>query len=767
MKSPAGHPAAQERPLALQTALQHHMAGRLGEAEAIYHKLLEDQPEHPDALYLLGEIAGQRMQHERAVDLILRAIKINPHNPVYYINLGRVYRSQGNPDQAVLAYRQALALQPDNAVAHNGIGNVFFDQGRVDEAIASYRAAIALRPEVAEMHCNLGNALKARSSLDEAASSYLNALELKPNDVDLYNKLGNVRLAQGELNDARACYDIALSIDPNVAESHCNRGNVFQEQGELDEAIASYRRALALKPDFPEACNNLGNALMAQGKQEEAVLCFQSALSFKPEYPEAFGNLGNALKAQGRYDDAIACYRQALSLRPESAEAHFNLGVALMEQGKFDAAMASYRTALSYNPAYVEAHCNLGVVLKEQGRLDEAQGCYGAALRIDPDYGDALYNLGVIYGLKEQYALAEEWYRKALAVDPGMVSAHVNLSAILRDSGRFDEARWHRDQAYRKQCLFVTRFPSAVRDVLILFDAGKGNIPVRYLFPARDNNLIEWMIEYAPIEQYGQLPPYDVVFNAIGDPDVTGPTEQAVARFLAACDKPVLNPPGRIPRTARHLLPALIGDVDGIVLPPVWRVEQQGEWFANPDFRFPLLVRPLASHGGEGVVLVESREALATMQPCRTGTVYLNAYYDYRSADGYFRKYRIIFVDRKPYPYHLAISEHWMVHYVTADMLSLPWKREEERRFLENPAAVLGARGMAAIEAIGRRLDLDYGGIDFSLLPDGRLLVFEANATMLVHPEEDIDALKFKNPYIQKIFDAFSDLLNRVTQQQR
>lgn len=764
MKTPPRHTAAKEHPITLQTALQHHMAGRLPEAEAIYHTLLEKQPDHPDALYLLGEIAGQRSQYEQATDLISRAIKANPRNPIYYINLGRVYRSQGKLEQAITSYHQALALQPDNAITHNGLGNAFFDLGRMDEAVASYRAAIALQPNVAEMHCNLGNALKAQSRLDEAASSYLNALALKPNDIDLYNKLGNVFRTQGKLDEALVCYDTALSLDPNVAETHCNRGNILQEQGRLDDAVGSYRHALALKPDFPEAHNNLGNALVAQGKLDDAVACFQAALSLNPEYADAFGNLGNALKAQGRYDDAFACYHQAISFQPESPEAHFNLGLALMEQGRFDAAAASYRTAISCKADYVAAHCNLGVALKEQGKLDEALACYQAALQIDPNYGDALYNLGVVYGLTDQYALAEEAYRKALTIDPDMVSAHVNLSAILRDSGRHDEAKWHRDQAYRQQCLFVTRTPSAVRDVLILFDAGKGNIPVSYLFPTRDNNLIEWMIEYAPAEQYAQLPPYDVVFNAIGDPDVTGPTEQAMTRFLSTCKKPVLNPPEAIPRTARHLLPELIGDVDGIILPPVWRVKQTGDWFAHPDFQFPLLVRPLASHGGEGVALVESRDALAAVAPCRTGTVYLNAYHDYRSADGYFRKYRVIFVDRKPYPYHLAISEHWMVHYVTSNMLSLPWKLEEERRFLENPAGVLGARGMAAIEAIGKRLDLDYGGIDFSILPDGRLLVFEANATMLVHPEEDIDALMFKNPYIQKIFDAFGELLNRVTQ---
>jgi hypothetical protein len=370
--------------------------------------------------------------------------------------------------------------------------------------------------------------------------------------------------------------------------------------------------------------------------------------------------------------------------------------------------------------------------------------------------------MGVMCGLIKQSALAEKWYRKALEIDPELVSAHANLSAILRDQGHWDEAQQHRDLAYGKQCLFITHSPNPLRTVLMLLDAGKANVPFTRLFPLESNSLIEWMIEYATPDQYRQLPDYDLVFNAIGDPDVIHVTAQPVADFLKHCTKPVLNSPEAVARTPRHLMSQLFDGMPGLVIPAVWRVEQNDDWFANPDFQFPALARPLASHGGEGVFLVQNADELAKVPVDRSGSIYLCAYYDYRSADGYFRKYRIIFVERKPYPYHMAISENWMVHYGTADMI-VPWKLLEEERFLQDPAYVLGAKGMALIEAIGQRLDLDYGGIDFSILPDGSLLLFEANATMLVHLEEENDALKFKNPHIQKIFDAFSELLNKTT----
>src|SRR6185437_1156226 len=167
-------------------------------------------------------------------------------------------------------------------------------------------------------------------------------------------------------------------------------------------------------------------------------------------------------------------------------------------------------------------------------------------------------------------------------------------------------------------------------------------------------------------------------------------------------------------------------------------------------------------HGGAGLRRLDSGQEAEEAGRGEKGEMYLSRYCDYRGADGYFRKYRAVFVDREPLPYHLAIGENWVLHYVTADMRAHAWKTEEEHRFLEDPQAALGAAAWAAVREIGKRLDLDYCGVDFSLLPDGRVLVFEANATMLVHAESGEDeVLRFKNPYVQRIFDAFEGMLAR------
>jgi hypothetical protein len=179
--------------------------------------------------------------------------------------------------------------------------------------------------------------------------------------------------------------------------------------------------------------------------------------------------------------------------------------------------------------------------------------------------------------------------------------------------------------------------------------------------------------------------------------------------------------------------------------------------------RFPLLARPAATHGGEGMTRCANMEELENALRVINGVYYLTQYVDYRDADGFFRKYRMVFVDRQPLPYHLAISPDWMVHYFSAQMLEHPWKIAEEHRFLHDPAAVLGERALAAIHAIGRSMDLDYAGVDFTLLADGRVLVFEANATMLIHRERIDGLVAHKNLYVERIVAAFEQMQARRT----
>ena len=409
-------------------------------------------------------------------------------------------------------------------------------------------------------------------------------------------------------------------------------------------------------------------------------------------------------------------------------------------------------------PADPKVHRELALAYRAVGQEIEARAEETAALALEHNVPAVLFNLGTVYFTTGYYDAAARWYRLTVAVAPTMAIAHQNLACILFDQGHKKEGQYHRDFAYRLQCVFTAQAPQERRRVLILGASGYGNIPLRYLLPQQSNTQSTWFLEYTTAETAASLPPYDIVLNSVGDPDLDGPTFGAACEFLRSCPAPALNHPARVSLTRRDRLPALLAPITGVDIPPVLRVGGS-EPLSRPDFSFPLLVRPAASHGGDGLLRIDALDQLQAVDWDSSTAWYVSPFRDYRSADGYWRKYRVIYVDGEPYPYHLAISPDWLVHYVTADMLSDPAKCREESQFLEQPEAVLGKTGMRAIREIGRRLGLDYAGIDFTLLPDGRVLVFEANATMLVHPETD-PKLAYKNPFVTRILDAFETLLS-------
>ena len=706
-------------------ALEHHRAGRLAEAVQIYQQILESDPDNADALHLLGNVACQLGDVDFSITLITRACALFPNNTAYLNSLGMAYRAGKQFDLSMTCYAKALALDPNSASAYFGIGNTQQCQGKLDDAEKSFVKALELNPDFIEARYNLANLEKSMGKLSESIDNYRIVVISKPDFADAYHNMGSALYALGNLDDALASYENALSAD--LPETHNNIGIIFFDRGQLDQAFACYKQAIVVKPDYAEAYNNLGIALHKSGKFQEAAVAFIEAVKIQPDY----------------------------------AIAHLNLGDLLMENGSVEEAANHYEHAIAVAPGMPEAYFNLGVARNRLNDLPTASTCFEQAIACRPNYLDALYNLGVVNGLLMKLAEAEYCYRRVLNLDPCHVDAHINLSAILMEDGRVPEAMQHIDLAYSKKNIFEKYSSSANKTVLILFDAGKGNLNLSHLINEKTNHIIDWMIEYAPDDQINKLPYYDLVFNAMGDPDTTGDTAVPVSRFLQICTKPLLNQPDKVARTARNKLPALLDGIDNLLIPPVWRFADSNDWDELIEEQLPLLVRPVHTQGGIGLVLVTTINELVQCKANQSGPVYVSRFIDFRSADSWFRKYRMIYIDRKPYPYHLAISQNWMVHYYTAEMESYSWKLEEEKKFLEHPEKVLGADGTQAIHAIGNRMDLDYAGIDFSIMPNGQILVFEANPTMLVHPEKTSGALAHKNVYVRQILDAFEDLLKR------
>jgi Flp pilus assembly protein TadD len=192
---------------ALEQAVGHHQAGNFAAAEQLYRQILQVQPDHFDALHLLGVIACQFNRPEKGAEHITAALRINPLVAEAHNNLGNAFQSLGKIREATSAYRQALLINPNYAQPHNNLGNVFEEQDQLDEAIACYRQAIAVQPDYADAYNNLGFALRVQGKLDEAAANYQQAVRIIPNSAEFHKNLGVIWLLQGNLKDGWAEYE--------------------------------------------------------------------------------------------------------------------------------------------------------------------------------------------------------------------------------------------------------------------------------------------------------------------------------------------------------------------------------------------------------------------------------------------------------------------------------------------------------------------------------------------------------------------------------
>ncbi|MGH7306413.1 MAG: tetratricopeptide repeat protein [Candidatus Rokuibacteriota bacterium] len=225
---------------ALEAAVSLHRAGRLQAAEAAYRDILARAPDHPDALHLLGVVAAQAGDADRAVDLIRRAIAGQPGNAEFHANLALALRKATRLDEAVAAYRRAADLAPDRPEAWVSLGKACLDCGELEPAVAAFQRALALRPAYGEAANNLGVTYTRRGDLGEALRAYERALELDPRHVTTRSNLAATLYNLGRLDEAIAMARRALELDGECAEAHLTLGASLLISGRLAEGWPEY-----------------------------------------------------------------------------------------------------------------------------------------------------------------------------------------------------------------------------------------------------------------------------------------------------------------------------------------------------------------------------------------------------------------------------------------------------------------------------------------------------------------------------------------------
>jgi hypothetical protein len=302
---------------------------------------------------------------------------------------------------------------------------------------------------------------------------------------------------------------------------------------------------------------------------------------------------------------------------------------------------------------------------------------------------------------------------------------------------------------------------------LALGTAATGNVPTSGYFDNRVFLLASLTVEYA--DPNVPLPPHDLVFNAIGEADLCGDQLARAAAITSRSNAPVINPPGAVAATGRLANSRRLGQLEAVVTPRIVLLGRAA--LSGPSAQallfehgltFPLLVRSPGYHTGDHFRKVDRPEDLSDAVAALPGDeLFVIEYLDVRDGGETFRKYRAIIVDGKLYPLHLAISRAWKVHYFSAAMAECADNRAEDAAFLADMPAALGARAFGALERIRETLALDFGGIDFAVSGAGDVIVFEANASMIV-PSPGPEAIwDYRRAPVARIRAAIREMLVR------
>jgi tetratricopeptide (TPR) repeat protein len=562
------------------------------------------------------------------------------------------------------------------------VGRWHHQAGRLGEAVTCYRRVLAAQPDHAEAWSNLGVALKAQGRLDEAVLAYRQAIRVKP----------------------------------DFAEVHSNLGNALRDQGQLDEALASCDMALSLRPDYTEALNNRGLAFHELKRYDEALASYDHALSLRPDHAAALYNRGRALHELKRLDQALVCYDRALSLRPDSADALHNHGITLHDLKRYDEALASYDRALSLRPDYAEALSNRGNALRELKRLDDAVASYDKALALEPDHVEAFNN------------------RSNMALEKLLKSGRQREADLLgRELARRRRFSFHPNHDRRPRVLRLVAHDLATYVDLktdeatvrldghwesdhLLLDKEIGTI-TGHLFSDSDPQIVADFIHKTD---------RDLIVNCIADPDIHSDTLRVAEHVARLARRPVINPPEFIQRHTRDATARCLQGISQLKVPQTVRTTARPN--APAPFPFPFIARVCGTQTGITMELINNpTEFDSFLQSHDSRNIYLTEFIEFRSTDGLYRKYRIRVVGDEFLPNHLFVDTGWNVHGTGSRefMSGEPDLLEEERAFLSGPPTHLDI-----FREIHERIGVDFYGIDYSILPSGCVVFFEANAAM-------------------------------------
>ncbi len=524
-------------------------------------------------------------------------------------------------------------------------------------------------------------------------------------------------------------------------------------------AIPHFRQVVAALPANPQPRLRLAEALLEAGHPNEAGDVLTQLLGEDAD-AQTLVLAGRAASACQRTDAGIRHFEAALRRSAGNAEIWFHLGMTQRAQNSIERAVETLSEAVRRAPANAPMRVALADALRAEGNSVLAVAQADEAVRLQPGWPVAWSIRGDILSQSDRLEDAADSYRRALSCPGCPVDVNALLGHMLYRLGRGAEALPYYWASMAEASWRGGAVPLKRPRVGILSAPGASNTSTRFIL---DRDRLSAEILYVldgysyPVERIRDS--FDLLFNTISDADLAGPALGIADGLAAQSSLPVINTPSAIAATTREHMAERLSQLPGAIVPRTRRCAAADLTSVAAELGLPLLVRPSGSHGGEAIVRLDSAADLARYRPDGDGEIYVTQFVDFRSADGQYRKYRLVYVGAEKFPYHLAIGDDWLVHYFRTNMSGRADFREQERHYLEDFASHLGPQAMAALDEIGRRVTLDFFGVDFGILASGELVLFECNATMLVRHIDEKAIYDYRKPAADRIRDAVTRLI--------
>lgn len=386
----------------MDEALDLHRRGLYEQACERYAAVLREQPEHAQALHLLGLIHFQNDDPETAHAYLARSLDLCPDNVAALTNQASVCMALQRNESAISLLRKALELAPGHAPAWRNLGDALAGVAQLQEAAQAYAQAVDCWPEDLDkgsLPLNLAVTLSGLGRYEEAAGAFRDIIRTQPHNAVAHCNLGLALRKLDAYDDGCRAFEEALALEPDMYQAHLGLAHCLEKIGELDKAEVHARRARDLSP-CEETWFRLGHVLQEQGELERARHCYVKTLACNPRCVVALNNMGVLYMNEGQLDDAAEWFDNARDCDPTYAEAWTNWANILEKRGELEKAENAARMALRLQESS-NALVRLGYILQRMGRLEEALEVYRRYHERDPNdtKGVMLYLAGI--GLQE------------------------------------------------------------------------------------------------------------------------------------------------------------------------------------------------------------------------------------------------------------------------------------------------------------------------------------------------------------------------------